>query len=366
MSETIGLYIHIPFCKSKCPYCDFYSFKADEKEYDDYTNLLIDKIKFWHLKENRTLESIYFGGGTPSVLGAERLCKILNSISEVYKIFDNAEITVEINPDTGKSIDFHKMRCSGFNRISVGLQSAVEAELNSLGRIHTSDDARITVERAKNAGFDNISLDLMMGIPYQTKESLRKSIEFCSACGVTHISSYILKIEKNTPFDKLKKSMLLPDDDMQAELYLYAVKLLESLGYRQYEISNFAKSGFESRHNTNYWKCKEYLGIGPSASSFLNGKRFFYGRSISDFKNNITVSDGEGGSQEEYIMLALRLASGLEYEKYKNRFGSMPSEHIIKKIKKYTQMGFMESNDSFARFTPEGFLVSNTILSDLI
>ena len=245
MSNSIGLYIHIPFCKHKCPYCDFFSGNAGENAFDNYVIVLKDKIKYWSEKAKRDVATVYFGGGTPSVLGADRLCDILDFIKFNFNIQNNAEITVEVNPDSAKTIDFEKMYACGFNRISMGMQTAVEDELRLLGRIHSIDDAKTSVERAKSAGFNNISLDLMMGIPNQTIESLEKSISFCADCKVTHISSYILKIEENTPFYKVQNKLKLADDDMQVEMYLKAVEMLDSLGYKQYEISNFAKQGYD-------------------------------------------------------------------------------------------------------------------------
>lgn len=366
MSNSIGLYIHIPFCKHKCPYCDFFSGNADENAFDNYVIELKDKIKYWSEKSKRDVATVYFGGGTPSVLGADRLCDILDFIKSNFNIQNNAEITVEVNPDSAKTIDFEKMYACGFNRISMGMQTAVEDELRLLGRIHSIDDAKTSVERAKSAGFNNISLDLMMGIPNQTIESLEKSISFCADCEVTHISSYILKIEENTPFYKVQNKLKLADDDMQAEMYLKAVEMLDSLGYKQYEISNFAKQGYESRHNTNYWRCGEYIGIGPSAHSFFEGKRFFYSRGMDDFNNNKLSFEGTGGDEEEFIMLSLRLKSGLNYSEFEDKFGYTLPSYIIKKAKKYEKYGYTNVTDKAISFTPKGFLVSNSIISELI
>lgn len=366
MSNSIGLYIHIPFCKHKCPYCDFFSGNADENAFDNYVIELKDKIKYWSEKAKRDVATVYFGGGTPSVLGADRLCDILDFIKSNFNIQNNAEITVEVNPDSAKTIDFEKMYACGFNRISMGMQTAVEDELRLLGRIHSIDDAKTSVERAKSAGFNNISLDLMMGIPNQTIESLEKSISFCADCKVTHISSYILKIEENTPFYKVQNKLKLADDDMQAEMYLKAVEMLDSLGYKQYEISNFAKHGYESRHNTNYWRCGEYIGIGPSAHSFFEGKRFFYSRSMDDFNNNKLSFEGTGGDEEEFIMLSLRLKSGLNYSEFEEKFGYTLPSYIIKKAKEYEKYGYTNVTDKSISFTPKGFLVSNSIISELI
>lgn len=366
MSETFSLYIHIPFCKSKCPYCDFYSMTSNEREYDKYTDILIQKIKYWGNQTNKIVSTVYFGGGTPSVLGAERFCKIYNEIKNNFHFCKSVETTVEINPDTGKSIDFKMLRQCGINRISIGLQSAVDKEINILGRIHTPNDAKFTVERAKSAGIENISLDLMMGIPYQTEKSLKKSIDFCNECGVTHISSYILKVEKNTAFYKYKNQLFLPDEDKQADLYLYAVNYLDKLGFKQYEISNFAKKGFESKHNNNYWKCNEYIGIGPSAHSFFKGKRFYYGRSMNDFENNIIIDDGSGGDEEEFIMLSLRLSNGLNLNEFEKKFNRPLPYGFINKANLYAKNGFMNICIDSISFTPKGFLVSNAIISDLL
>lgn len=366
MSNTIGLYIHIPFCKSKCPYCDFFSGRATENDYDNYIKLLSDNICLWSAKTDKTVSSVYFGGGTPSILGAERLSKLLNKIKEDFTVAENAEITVEVNPDSGKTLDFDLLKLSGFNRISVGMQSAVEQELKALGRIHSINDAEVTVKRAQNAGINNISLDLMIGIPYQTIDSLKKSIDFCANCGVTHISSYILKIESGTVFERIQDKLELPDEDSQAQLYLFAVDYLNTLGFEQYEISNFSKIGYESRHNINYWKCGEYIGIGPSAHSFFDGKRFYYSRNMDDFKNNKTYFDCFGGDKEEFIMLSLRLKSGLNFKEYKERYNEDFPEEKIKIIRKYADMGYLVLKDDCVYFTPKGYLVSNSIISELI
>ena len=366
MLNTIGLYIHIPFCKSKCHYCDFYSMPANENSYDKYTDVLCKKIKDWGETAKESVSTIYFGGGTPSVIGENRLVKIIGAINESFTILENAEITVEINPESGRYFDFRKLKENGFNRISLGMQSANDDELKILGRIHTTEDVEVTINKAKQSGFNNISLDLMMGIPLQTIYSLKNSIDFCNNCGVTHISSYILKIEKGTRLFQIKDELDFPDDDLQAELYLYAVEYLKTLGYEQYEISNFSKQGFESVHNTNYWKCKEYIGIGPSAHSFYQGKRFYYDKDLNNFKNNKPVFDCYGGDKEEYIMLRLRLKSGLDFNEYENKFNEPIPSYTYEKIKKYAKMGYMEIDKNKTCFTPKGYLVSNTILSDLI
>ena len=192
--DPIGVYIHIPFCKSKCPYCDFFSGKGIEAEFDRYVKETVGIINYWSQLCQKPVSSVYFGGGTPSVIGSNRLCELLNAVKSGFNVNSDAEITCEINPESGKSIDFEKMRSCGFNRVSIGLQSAVPRELEILGRIHTAQEAKLTAQRAISAGIDNVSLDLMIAVPFQTVESLKRSIDFCAQCEVKHISSYLLKI----------------------------------------------------------------------------------------------------------------------------------------------------------------------------
>ena len=365
MSGSIGIYIHIPFCKSKCPYCDFFSGKAAENDYDNYVRVLKEKIQYWSNKSRKNVSTVYFGGGTPSVLDADRLTDILECVKEFFTVEPEAEITVEVNPESGKNLDFEKLRIAGFNRVSVGFQTAIERELKALGRIHTAKDALVTTQRAKAAGIDNLSLDLMMGIPHQTVDSLKESIDFCKSCGVKHISCYLLKIEEGTRFFDIQGQLDLADDDKQAELYLSAVDYLDKLGYKQYEISNFAVPGYESRHNSAYWKCGEYIGIGPSAHSFLGGRRFFYGRDMKAFEDNIIIPDGNGGDIDEFIMLSLRLKSGLVFSELENKYRPL-SPAQMNKIMNFAKAGLMEVDSSHACFTPKGFLVSNAVIAEII
>ena len=366
MTDSLGLYLHIPFCKSKCPYCDFFSGKGSETDYVAYCAELKNKIYYWSKRTDRPASTVYFGGGTPSILGTERLCDLLQYVKTCFSVDLHAEITLEVNPDSGRHLDFSALKEAGFNRVSVGFQTAAERELKALGRIHSIDDARLTVRRAQDAGIDNLSMDLMMGIPFQTIDSLKSSIDFCASLGVKHISSYLLKIEKGTRFYEQRDSLHVADDDEQADLYLFAVDYLESIGYRQYEISNVAFEGFESCHNSAYWQCREYIGIGPSAHSFFEGKRFFYGRSMQDFIANILHDDGDGGSEEEYLMLALRLKSGLRFSDYRARFQKEVSPLLLRKVNKYVGSGLMERDLQHFGLTARGFLVSNTIISDLL
>ncbi len=366
MNNKLGLYIHIPFCSGKCPYCDFFSKAVDTNSVNTYTNELLKSIEYWSKQTDRQITSIYFGGGTPNMLGTDNLCKVLDKVFICFNVLQNAEITTELNPTYSDSIDFAKLKKYGFNRLSFGMQSANDDELKILGRKHTSDEVKAVINLAKNAGFNNISLDLMLGIPKQNKDSLQESIEFCKSCDVQHISAYILKVEENTPFYKNIDNLNIPDEDTQADLYSFACEKLEELGYYQYEISNFANEGFESKHNLTYWECEEYIGIGPSAHSFFNCERFYYNRSFEDFYNNKIIKDCIGGTKEEYIMLNLRLTKGISFDEYKNRFDEDFPSIILNKAEKFRKFGLLDITDKGLKLNKKGFLLSNAIISELI
>ncbi len=361
--KPIGVYIHIPFCMRKCPYCDFYSVGFTETEADTYTEKLCHAIQ--KLGRKRQADTLYFGGGTPSVLGAERLCRIAGSVKEAFSLADNAEVTVEVNP-AKEDIHFAMLKQSGFNRVSIGLQSADDRELALLGGLHDVRQAKQCIAAAKRAGFGNISLDLMIATPQQTKESLKRSIAFCAEQGVQHISAYLLKMEEGTPYFAMRDQLALCSDDEQAEMYLLAVETLKSYGFVQYEISNFCQKGFESRHNLKYWHDEEYIGIGSSAHSFLDGKRFYYRRSMEEFYRLQTVPDGEGGSMEEYIMLALRLSEGLRHDCFQERFHTGIPERYLQNALRFAKTNLLCMDGDGLRLTPQGFLVSNALIAEIL
>ncbi len=361
--KPIGLYLHIPFCNGKCPYCDFYSVTPKENVINDYVGALCKKID----EAGGVYDTVYFGGGTPSLIGSDNIAKIMSHINRT----PDCEVTLECNPsDTGavnSAFDFEVAAKSGINRISMGLQSADNAERKALGRRGGCDDVERAIKRVKAAGIDNISLDLMLGVPNQTVESLKKSIDFCKNSGAKHVSAYMLKIEENTPFYRIKNTLILPDEDETSDLYLLAVDELKKVGFEQYEISNFSVKGFESRHNLKYWRCEEYLGIGAAAHSFKNGKRFYYERSIDGFiAGNPTIDDGYGGDDEEFIMLALRLSEGLIFENYKKIFKKAVSENLIKKAKELEKHGLVKVTDYNISLTVNGFLLSNAVICALV
>lgn len=362
-----GIYIHIPFCKSKCPYCDFYSFKADEQTKDSYLKAVLSYLERYRDRVTDEVDTVYFGGGTPSFFGGERIKAVLAYIKDNYKVISDAEITVECNPSSVDEKLVKHLSEAGVNRISMGMQSAVDKERITLGRLSDREKISLCIDLFRRYGINNLSLDLMLGIPYQTKVSLKESIDFICRMNVNHISAYMLKIEEGTEFYQSKDKLPLPDEDEVCELYLYTVNELAKRGYRQYEISNFSKEGFESRHNLKYWHCEEYLGVGPSAHSFLGSKRFYFERDFESFiKGTPPIPDGDGGDEEEYIMLALRLTEGLQNEKYKERFGRAINERLIQKAHTLEKEGLVTVAEDRISLTVKGFLVSNSVISYLI
>ena len=371
--KPIGLYMHVPFCAGKCPYCDFYSLGADEKIFDEYNTAIIQSIDCWAEKLNHPFDTLYFGGGTPSLIGADRLEKLVEAALVAFgtKVNSNIEITVECNPSQVGSVnahfDFKMLANAGVNRLSLGLQSAVDSERRALGRNGVTADVTRALQRAKAAGITNISLDLILGIPGQTVESLKTSINYCADAGITHVSAYMLKIEDGTPFAAQKEKLLLPTEDEYCEFYLKACEELEKAGFMQYEISNFARKGFESLHNLKYWRCEEYLGIGPAAHSFIDGRRFYYERDLEGFLNGYDpVQDGEGGSFEEYAMLALRLNEGLRERETLDRYGFGIPYQMRERAKPFIEKQLLMADVKGICFTAEGFLLSNKIIGELL
>ena len=361
--KNIGLYIHIPFCNGKCPYCDFFSINRNTNDINAYTQALCRKIG--ELKGKYHAETVYFGGGTPSCIGTANIIKIMDSINASFGT-NYSECTIEVNPESAKNIDFSLLKDAGINRVSMGLQSANENELKALGRKHSAKDVECAVKLIKASGIDNISLDLMLGISQQTIESLDRSILFCSELDVSHISAYMLKIEQSTPYYDIADTLSLPDEDEVCTLYEYTVGRLAELGYAQYEISNFAKKGKESRHNLKYWNCEEYLGLGAAAHSFIDKKRFYYERDIDLFYRDVTADDGTGGTEDEYIAMRLRLSKGINAKDFKAYFGYDIPQKYIDKALKLEKMGYTSCEKEGFRLTVKGFLISNTIITEIL
>ncbi len=351
----IGLYIHVPFCLSKCPYCDFYSMKPEYGDFEEYANAVRRAAKYSGLN-GRRVSTIYFGGGTPVLLPENETREIINTADAVFRIDEDAEITIEANPAAGPAKP-------GFNRVSFGIQSMVDEELAALGRVHTARQAKESVIAAHNSGAKSVSADVMLGIPGQTISSLKFTLDSLLALPLTHISAYMLKIEENTPF--AEKGMQPAEEDVLADMYLFCVEYLKKHSFIQYEISNFAKDGAVSRHNLNYWRCGEYLGLGPSAHSFVDGKRFYFPRDINAFVRSenpfkLAVDDGSGGGFEECAMLRLRLAEGLDLNK------APGAEKIFAKARPMQAHGLLAIKNGVISLTPKGFLISNTIIAELL
>ena len=373
MMNNIGLYIHIPFCVQKCKYCDFCSFeKTTKKEREDYTRALCNEIlKKAKTVKNRRVDTVFFGGGTPSLLSCEQLSSIFSLLRENYEIDENAEITLELNPATA---DKEKLLCLfslGVNRLSIGMQSSSDRELCALGRIHTAEDFISTYRAARDVGFSNINADVMYGIPHQTKQSFSHTLDTLIECGCEHISAYGLKIEEGTPFYSMRDRLSLPDEDEEFEMYLLAAEKLTNAGYSHYEISNYAKNGYQSRHNLRYWRAEEYLGFGVAAYSYIDGERYGNERDIEKYKekNGIcekTDTERINDRESEYIMLRLRLREGISDVGFLSEFGVLFSEKYKKQLEKFLPTEYMEIKDGRYFLTDRGMYVSNSILLEFI
>lgn len=368
--RDVGIYIHIPFCNQICPYCDFYSEIKGSEVRKDYVKALRNSIKTCP-HDDLNVKTIYFGGGTPSVMEAEQLIEVLNEIKQKFHVDDSAEITTEANPESASFELLQKLYLAGFTRVSFGVQSSDAQELKALGRIHDVDDAKRAVLNAKKAGFENISADLMLGTPHQTQDSALQSVEFLSELPLNHISAYMLGIEEGTPFDKLNIEQYCMSEEDLADAYLQVVERLADKGFEQYEISNFAKQNGESLHNLKYWRTEEYLGFGPSAHSFFDQKRFAFGSSIDEFikhqgswqKVNL---DSSGGDYAEYGMLRLRLTSGLDLGEYKAKYPEVNIDKIMNNAIILEKQNLAVVDGKRVYFTPEGFLASNYLIAQLL
>ena len=368
---TLGLYIHIPFCKAKCAYCDFYSLAHSEEKMDAYMTALLR-----HLEEvapraaGMQVDTVYFGGGTPSYLGAARLCRILQTVLRRYGVARDAEITLEANPDSaGDWKELRRLRRAGFNRLSLGVQSTDDALLRRIGRVHTYEQVQQAVKAARKAKFTNLSLDLIYGLPGQTMEDWQRTLADAVALGPEHLSCYGLKLEEGTPLWQQRQTLTLPDDDAQADMYLYTVAALGEMGYEQYEISNFAKPGKASRHNLKYWNMEEYAGFGPGAHSDFGGVRYGYVRDVDSYiAGKLVLSESETDStlarDYEYVMLSLRTAAGIDRQTFEKRYRQrfQPMETLFEQ---YEKAGLALPTEGGWRLTPKGFLVSNSIIAAL-
>ncbi len=362
-----GLYFHIPFCAQKCGYCDFYSFAPTPGQMDAYRDALCHSMADFAPDTETPFDSVYFGGGTPSFFGGDRITTVLRFAKSVFPITKDAEITVECNPSSVSLPLLQTLKAEGVNRISLGVQSALKNERRLLGRTSDLQQVRLAAESCRKAEIENLSLDLMLGIPAQTAETLDESLAFLLSLQPQHISAYLLKLEEGTPLFAKRDALPLPDEDSVCELYLHAAEVLERHGLRQYEISNFALPGFESRHNLHYWRDEPYLGLGPAAHSFWGGRRFYYPRDFEAFlRGDSPVDDGEGGGKDEFCMLRLRLTEGLTDTAYYARFGEHLPQKMFDTAKALEPYGLLTVKDNTIALTKQGFLVSNSVIGKLL
>ena len=373
----LGIYIHVPFCRSKCQYCDFYSLtNKDDKLMDGYLHAICAHIKeSGALAPGYRVDTIYFGGGTPSFFGADGMATIMSAIRRAFDVDAGAEITFEANPDSVSDKFLGRMRAEGFNRVSLGIQCDDDEILKKIGRPHDYAQAVSAVQRIRKAGFKNLSVDLMYGLPNQTLNGWKDTLERVLTLNPEHISCYGLKLEEGTPMYEYKDFLNLPDDDLQADMYLAMVEILRTRGFRQYEISNFARKGLYSRHNMKYWTGGEYLGFGPNASSDFAGRRFTIIRDLQGYidgiKNggevledieDIPIRERAG----EYLMMRLRTSTGIIKEEYERQY-LLPFGPIEEALEKCRAFGHAARNEEGRwRLTPKGFLISNSIISDLL
>ena len=373
----LGIYVHVPFCRSKCQYCDFYSLTTkDDKLIDSYLTAVCDHIReSGELTPGYRVDTIYFGGGTPSFLGADALATILTAIRRNFDVDSGAEITLEANPDSVSDKLLGRLRAEGFNRISLGVQCDDDELLKKLGRPHDYAQAVSAAQRIRKAGFKNLSVDLMYGLPNQTLKGWKDTLERVLTMNPEHVSCYALKVEEGTPMYDYRDFLNLPTEDTQADMYLAAVEILRGKGFRQYEISNFARKGLYSRHNMKYWTGGEYLGFGPNASSDFGGKRFTIIRDLQGYCSGI--KNGGAILQEidevplreragEYLMLRLRTSVGILREEYERKF-LLPFSDLEVSLEKSRSLGYaVKSEEGRWRLTPKGLLISNDIITDLL
>ncbi len=376
--KNLGLYVHFPFCKNKCSYCDFYSL-AGYENVDKYIDALMLQCEDYSVScEPYAIDTIFFGGGTPSIVPEKRMHELVDCIYEHFHVTEDAEVTIEANPATVNLARLKRYIKAGINRISIGVQSSCNNELKALGRIHTYEEFEETFELARKAGFKNINIDLMYGIPEQTMDSFSRTLQRICALEPEHISLYNLKIEDSTPFGAMRDTLALPDEDVEFAMYEYAIKYLAEKGYTQYEISNFAKPGFECKHNLKYWNCEEYLGLGTSAHSYFRDTRFSFIKDVDTFINaladtensdiltdenyKITPSERVG----EYIMLSLRLNKGINTFEFNRKFGLDFDVMFQELLPIYVDNCFMTKTDEGYAFTAKGMYVSNYILSSML
>ena len=371
-TKRLGLYVHIPFCVKKCNYCDFCSFNLSGVDWREaYIDRLIEEIDSYR---DRALEvdSVFFGGGTPTLLRPSELERIVDHIKESFVLSSDSEFTVESNPKTLDREKLELFRKIGVNRLSMGLQSIHENELKILGRIHSYEDFVDSYRLARECGIQNVNIDVMYGIPEQTIESFGKTLDAVLELKPDHVSVYGLILEEGTPFFEKKNELPLPSEDGECDMYYLAADRFRRAGYSHYEISNYALPGFECRHNLKYWRCEEYIGVGLSAYSYFMGERFGNIDIPSEYLssdcvkyNQIEAVDAKAASYE-YVMLRLRLKEGFSLSEYKSAFGFDFCKGRQALLSRLQEAGYISLTDDRISLTEQGFYISNSILTELI
>ncbi len=369
--KKLGIYVHIPFCKRKCNYCDFYSIKWDREVEERYIKSLVKEINSYNGMEY-IVDTIFFGGGTPTIIKHENIERIMHEIKNSFKVDKNSEITIEANPNTLTYENLSAYKKAGVNRLSIGVQSLSNEILANIGRLHNSEEALLAIRRAKESGYENINVDIMFNIPGQTTKDIEETVSKIIHEDVNHISFYSLKLEKGTPLYLMEKDhkIFMPEESIEREMYYTGRKIMEDRKIYQYEISNFAKEGFECKHNLKYWNQEEYIGFGPSAHSFLNNERYSNICNINEFCDNadknifnrsIHESLNDEALEFEYIMLKLRLTDGLNLNIFKQKFNVDFNKKYNKQIKYLIDNKLLIYNEENIKLTQLGMDVSNFV-----
>lgn len=376
MENSLGLYVHIPFCRSKCDYCDFYSLAGQDDRMDGYQRALLQQILDTAPRtKKQVVNSVYIGGGTPTWYGEKRLLELISALKKRFNLSKDVEFTLEANPDSVDEKMLRRLRRAGVNRLSMGMQSACDRELAAVHRPHTFKQVEQAVKAARNAKIKNLNLDLIYGLPGQTEESWCASVEAALALEPEHLSCYGLTVEEGTPLARrVAEGESLPSDDEQAGRYLWTVARLAQAGLEQYEVSNFSRTGYQSRHNLKYWMGRPYVGLGAAAHSDFGGCRYSFVKDLEGYIRGV-LGDGkllddmdeiprrERGS--EYLMLRLRTTHGIEEWEYRREY-YMNFDPLAAKLSEYEQRGWAVQTGRRWHFTPEGFLLSNRLIGELM
>lgn len=377
--KKLGIYIHIPFCKKKCAYCDFVSFSNKQNLVNEYVETLKKEINKCKIsKEEYIVDTIYFGGGTPSYIDSKYIIDILDVIKNRFNISKNAEITIEVNPGTTSEEKLNDYYKSGINRLSIGLQSIDDKLLRTIGRIHSFSDFLETYNTAEKTGFTNINVDLMIGLPTQNLSDVKMAIEKIVELSPKHISVYSLIVEEGTPIEEKinKKELFLPTEILERKMYWTVKKELEKNGYMHYEISNFAKTGYESKHNTSCWNQEEYIGFGLAAHSYINNTRYSNTEDIEEYIKNIICDKDEHRTihevqsredkMKEYMLLALRKIEGVRISEFKKRFVDNPIYLYRKELNKLVTQELIEIEEDNIKLTKKGIDLANLVWEEFV